>query len=404
MRRRVIRTLALAAVLAFVAAACGNDEGGGATTGATGATGATGGEKPVVKIGFIGALSGDYKLLVVSAFNAAQLAFDQANAAGDLPVTVELVPFDSQGSGDIAAPLVDQIVGDDAFVGVIGPAFSGESAAVGDKLDQAGIPFITDSATDDALSQNGWTHWFRALGRNSDMGPPASDYIAKVAGATTACAASDGSPYGLGLKDEAVKEFDTLGVDVVLNEDVEAGAKDYSALVQKIKDAGCDGFFYGGYSPEAGLIRAQMTDAGLDKVLLVGGDGIKDDTFITTAGDAAEGTVSSCTCADISQSTDPAAQQFIGDYTAKFGEAPQIYGAEGWDIAQIYIAAFKSGATERQAITDFVHNLNAFPGLTKNYTFEDNGELAPEARILFFYEVASGTWAVLGPSSDVVPA
>jgi branched-chain amino acid transport system substrate-binding protein len=396
MRRRAFRALAAVAVLAVVATACSKktDNGGGE---------GSGGSK-TVKIGFFGALSGDYKLLVVSGYNAAKMAFDDANAAGDLPVTVQLVAFDTQGSGDVAAPLVDQVVGDDGFVGVIGPAFSGESAAVGDKLDQAGIPSVTQSATDDALSQNGWTHWFRALGRNSDMGPPAADYLAKVANASSACAVSDGTPYGLGLKDEAVKEFGSLGVDVPLNEDVEPGGKDYSAIVQKIGDAGCDALFYGGYSPEAGLIRKQMTDAGLKDVVMIGGDGIKDDTFITTAGDAGDGTISSCTCADLSKSSDPKAQDFIQEYNQQFGEDPQIYAAEGYDIAQMYIAAFKDGNTDRQSITDFLHGLNGFPGLTKNYTFEQNGELAPDARILFFYEVKKGAWNVLGSSDQVVPA
>jgi branched-chain amino acid transport system substrate-binding protein len=396
MRRGAFRALAVIAVIAVVATGCSKKtENGG---------GGSGGAKPTVKIGFFGALSGDYKLLVVSGYNAAKLAFDAANKSGDLPVTIDLVPFDTQGSGDVAAPLVDQVVGDDSFVGVIGPAFSGESAAVGDKLDQAGIPFATQSATDDALSQNGWTHWFRALGRNSDMGPPAADYIAKVDNATSACAVSDGTPYGLGLKDEAVKEFGSLGIDVALNEEVEPGAKDYSAIVQKIGDAGCQALFYGGYSPEAGLIRKQMTDAGLKDVLLVGGDGIKDDTYITTAGDAGDGTISSCTCADISNSTDPAAQQFIKDYNAEFGEDPQIYGAEGYDIAQLFIAAMKDGNTDRQGITDWLHNVQGFQGLTKSYTFEQDGELAPEARVLFFYEVQKGAWNVLGSSSDVLPA
>jgi branched-chain amino acid transport system substrate-binding protein len=395
MRGRAFRALAAVAVLALFATGCSKKTEGG---------GGGGGEKKTVKIAFFGALSGDYKLLVVSGYQAAKMAIDDANKAGDLPVTLQLVPFDTQGSGDVAAPLVDQVVGDDSFVGVIGPAFSGESAAVGDKLDQAGIPFVTQSATDDALSQNGWTHWFRGLGANSDMGPPAADYIAKVDKATSACAASDGTPYGLGLKDEAVKEFNSLGVKVVLNEDVEPGGKDYSAIVQKIGDAGCDALFYGGYSPEAGLIRKQMTDAGLKDVPLVGGDGIKDDTYITTAGSAGNGTISSCTCADLSKSTDPKAQSFVKEYHDEFGEDPQIYGAEGYDIAQLFIAAMKDGNTDRQSITDWLHNANGFPGLTKNYTFADNGELAPDARILFFFEVKKGAWDVLGPSDQVVPA
>jgi branched-chain amino acid transport system substrate-binding protein len=398
--RNWITTCALVSVLAIVGAACSDDSS--TTPGGGGSS--SGGEKPTVKIGFIGALSGDYKFLVVSGYNAAKLAFDQANAAGDLPVTVELVPFDSQGSGDIAAPLVDQITGDDSFVGVVGPAFSGESAAVGDKLDQAGIPFVTQSATDDALAQNGWTHWFRALGNNSDMGAPAADYIVKVDNATSVCAASDGTPYGLGLKEVAVDQFGTDGVDVALNEDVEPGGKDYSALVTKIDDSGCQALFYGGYSPEAGLIRAQMNDAGLEAVPMVGGDGIKDSTFTDTAGKAGDGTISSCTCADLSASTDTDDQKFVADYTAEFGEAPQVYGPEGWDIAQMYIAAFKAGNTDPASITTFIQGMAAFHGLTKDYTWEADGQLAADARILFFYEVQDEAWVVLGPSSEVVPA
>lgn len=397
-KRNWLVAVALTGILAMVAAACGGAEETG------GGGGGGGEEKPTVKIAFIGALSGDYKFLVIDGYNAAKLAFDQANAAGDLPVTVELVQFDSQGSGDVATSLVDQITGDDAFVGVIGPAFSGESGAVGDDLNAAGIPFITQSATDDALALNGWTTWFRALGNNSDMGAPAADYIAKVLNVTKACAASDGSPYGLGLKDVAVAEFGTLGVDVADLGEVEPGGSDYSALVAKIGDAGCEGIFYGGYSPEAGKIRKQMTDAGLEGVTMVGGDGIKDESMMTGAGAAANGTISSCTCADISASTDADDQQFISDFTAAYGAAPTIYGPEGWDIAQMYIAAFRAGNTDRASIVSFIKGVSGFHGLTKDYTFQEDGELADEARVLFFYEVQNEEWVVLGPSDQVVPA
>jgi branched-chain amino acid transport system substrate-binding protein len=394
-RKSLLRLLAATAVFAMVAAACGGDDGDGEP-------GGDNGDKETVKIAFFGALSGDYKLLVVHGFQGAELAFKQANESGDLPVNVELVPFDTQGSGDVAAPLVDQVVGDDTFVGVIGPAFSGESHAVGDRLDDAGLPFLSQSATDDALAENGWTHWFRGLGNNSDMGAPAGEYIATTLGATTACAVSDGTPYGLGLKDLAVEAMEGAGVTVGLNEDVEPGGEDYSAIVTKIADDGCEALFYGGYSPEAGLIRSQMNDAGLSAVTMVGGDGIKDDTYTSTAGDTGEGTISSCVCADLSASEDPAAQTFIADYQADYGEAPGVYGAEGYDIAQIYIAAMKAGNTSPEDITTFVQELDGFQGLTKSYAFEDNGELAAASKIVFFYEVQSGAWTVLGSSDEVL--
>jgi branched-chain amino acid transport system substrate-binding protein len=395
-RRTWLVLVALLSTLTLVAAACGEDEpttGGGGTT-----------EKETVKIAFYGAITGELAALVVPGLNGAKLRFQQANESGDMPVNVEVQAFDTQADPSVAAPLVQEAINDDAFVGVIGPAFSGESAGVGDALEQAGMPRITQSATDDALSQNGWTGWFRALGNNSDMGLPAGHYITSVLAPASACAASDGSAYGLGLKDIVVETLEGAGIDVGLNEDVEPGLDDYSALVTDIGDAGCTALFYGGYSPEAGLIRDQMSDAGLGDVVMVGGDGIKDTTFLSTAGNAAEGTIVSCPCADLSNSQDPAAQTFNDDYQAAYGEPPAIYSAEGYDVASIYVDAFTNGATDRAAIIEHIQNMQGFPGLTKNYTWEDNGELTTEGKVIYFYEVQNGVFVVLGTEQEVIGA
>ena len=390
--KKLLRVLAVIAVLGMVAAACSKktESGGGG-----------GGETKNVKIAFFGALSGDYKLLVVPGFQAAQLAFEQFNESQDA-VNVELVGEDTQGSEDQAPPLVDKVVNDPNFVAVIGPAFSGESGAAGDRLDQAGIPFITQSATDDALSSNGWTHWFRGLGNNSSQATPEAQYVSQVLKPNCAFVASDGSAYGKGLADIAFETLGDEGVQTEPQETVEPGGKDYSALVTKIKASGCTAFFYGGYSPEGGLIRKQMVQAGIGDVVMVGGDGLKDDQFLMTAGPEGESTIAGCGCADLTSVDDPDAQKFVSDFKAKYGDEPGIYAGEGWDIAQIYIAAFKAGTTDREGITDFVRNLSGFQGLTKAYTFQENGELDTSAVVTFFYENDGSAWNLLGPSTDVL--
>ena len=393
--RKFMRLLALSAVFAVVAAACGDDDGGdGEEPGGDG-------QKETVKIAFFGATTGELSSLVVPGLQAAQLRFQQAMEADEIPVNVEVVGFDTQADPAVAAPLVEEVVNDEEFVGVIGPAFSGESAGVGDRLEEAGMPRITQSATDDALAQNAWTGWFRALGNNSDMGGPAGRYIAAQS-PSAVCAASDGSAYGLGLKDIVVELVGGEGIDVPLDEDVEPGLDDYSALVTGIQDAGCEILFYGGYSPEAGLIRDQLTDAGLGDVIMVGGDGIKDSTFLDTAGDSAEGVIVSCPCADLSASDDEAAVAFNEAYEAEYGEPPAIYAAEGYDVASIYVEAFKNDATDRAAIIEFVGNLEGFEGLTKTYTWEDTGELTEEGKVIYFYEVQGGEFVVQGTEEEVV--
>jgi branched-chain amino acid transport system substrate-binding protein len=359
-----------------------------------------------VKIGFFGALTGDYKLLVIHGAQAAQLAFEQANAAGDLPVTIEFVQHDTQGSGDQASPLSDQVIQDSAYVGIIGPAFSGESAAVGDKFDQAGLPFVTPSATDDALATHGWTHWFRAVANNSDQAKPSAAYIQNVVKPNCTFVASDGTAYGHGLAAIAFTQLNDAGVSAEPEEQVAPGQKDYSALVTKIQGSGCKSVFYGGYSPEAGLIRKQMNQAGLSDVVMNGGDGIKDDAFLSTAGRAAEGTISACPCVspdDLAESAGNVAgiQKLITDYTGKFGEAPGIYAAEGWDVAQIFISAFKAGKTDRESITSYIRGLQGFAGLAKAYSWQPDGELFPASRLMFMYEAKGGEWAFLGDAATV---
>ena len=393
--RKLMKLLALSAVFAVVAAACGDDDGGdGEEPGGDG-------QKETVKIAFFGATTGELSALVVPGLQGARLRFQQAMDADEIPVNVQVDDFDTQADPAVAAPLVEEVVNDEEFVGVIGPAFSGESAGVGDRLDEAAIPRVTQSATDDALAQNGWVGWFRGLGNNSDMGLPAGNYIAAQE-PSSACAASDGSAYGLGLKDIVVETVQGAGIDVPLNEDVEPGLDDYSALVTGIQDAGCPILFYGGYSPEAGLIRDQMTDSGLEDVLLVAGDGIKDSVFLDTAGDTAEGTIVSCTCADLSASEDEDAQAFNEAYEAEYGEPPAIYAAEGYDAASIYVEAFKNDALDRASIIEFIGNIEGFEGLTKTYTWEDNGELTEEGKVIYFYEVQGSEFVVLGTEEEVI--
>jgi len=350
----------------------------------------------------MGALSGDYKLLVEPGFQAAKMAFDDANKAGDLPVTITLEAQDTQGDPTQASSLVNKFISDDSVIGVIGPAFSGESGAVGDTLDQAGIPFVTQSATDDALATHGWTHWFRSLGNNSSQAVPEADYIGKVLKPNCAVVAQDGSAYGKGLAQIANDQLGKDGVKVSSQEQVDPNSKDFSALVGKVQSSGCTALFYGGYSPQAGPIRKQLTQAGLDNVTVVGGDGIKDDAFLSLAGTAGEGTVAGCGCADVNGSTDPAAVAFVKEFTDTYNAPPGIYAAEGWDVAQIYIAAFKAGNTDRESVTKFIAGLSGMKGLTKTYSFQANGELAADAVQTYFYQDKSGKWELLGTSGDLL--
>jgi branched-chain amino acid transport system substrate-binding protein len=286
-------------------------------------------------------------------------------------------------------------------VGVIGPAFSGESLAAGPIYDGAEIPFVTASATRTTINQQGWAHWFRANANDDEQGPTAGHYIGKVMKPNCAFVTSDDSAYGTAL---AATVQSTLGEDMIpVTPEIRAvatGQTDFSALITKIRDSGCKAVFYGGYDVEAELLRPQMTQAGLSDVTLVGGDGIKSSDYTSKAGAAGEGTIAACPCIDITKSTDPAAATFISDYTKLIGQPPGIYSAEYYDVARMYIEAFKAGNTTRRAITSYFDNIH-YAGLTKAYVFLTNHEINQASVKIYIWKDVGGTWVYQGLGADL---
>ncbi|MFL5799937.1 MAG: branched-chain amino acid ABC transporter substrate-binding protein [Actinomycetota bacterium] len=391
--------MALIAAVAIVGAACSKKTNGGNENG-----------KTTVKLAFFGALTGAAAGLVVPGFQGAQLAVNQANQGkfGDLPVTIQLVREDTQGSGTQAPPLATKVANDQSFVGVIGPAFSGESQAAGPILDGASVPFVTASATGVSLAANAWKHWFRANANDNTQGPSGAEYVARIQKPSCAYVTSDDTTYGKGLAQvvESTLKSDGVTIQTQLGAVANGGTgetKDFSALVTKIKASGCPVVFYGGYSSEAPGLRNQMTDAGLSDVTLVGGDGIKDDTYLKVAGANGDGTIATCPCVDITTNKSADATSFIKDYQALWVTAPGIYSAEYYDVARMYIEAFKAGDKTRDDITNYFDSVN-YQGLTKNYKFGSNHELAATDVRIFIWKVDNSTWVNTGQDKDVIPS
>ncbi len=392
MNKRSVLQLAAVVASALVLVGCGGSSGGSSGGGSSAQN---------VKLAYIGALTGDYKTIVLPGFQAAQLAFDNANAGkyGQLPVKISLVGMDTAGTADQAVTAAESIVNDTNYIGVIGPAFSNETQAAGPRLDQAGISFMTPSATNPGLDQNGWTHWFRGVSSDAFGGPIIASYIAKTVKPNCVFVAGDGTTGNTSWNISVTQKLQSLGVQVKPRETFTSGAKDFSALVSKVADSHCTAFFIAAYSSDVGPIRKQMTDAGLSNVTLYGTSAFKDDQFLSTAGSAANGTLIVCDCSDVNGSSDAAAKDFVSQYQAKYGELPGVYAAEAWDIAQFYIQAFKNGKTTRDAINSYFRS-SSHQGITKQLKFQSNGELDPSVIQDYFFVVKDGKWTLQGPAKE----
>ncbi len=382
-RKRTVMATAAALAGALVLSACGGTGDGGGGGGGT------------VKIGFAGDLTGKNAGIVIPGRNGAQLAIDEYNATN--PATkIELVPYDTQGDPNQATPLITKAATQDKIVGLIGPAFSGESKAVGAILEQGKVPSISQSATGPGLAQNNWKYWHRIVANDNDQGPAVAEFLIRTKSAKTAFVINDDQEYSVGIADAAAKRFTDKGVQVTRDKFAK-GASDFSSTVTKVKAANPDVIFYGGYAAESGPLTKQLRDGGVTATFS-SGDGSTEQAYIDAAGAAAaEGAILSCPCIiPIGEQTGKL-KELADKYKAKFNTDPAIYFSEGYDAATLFINAIKAGNTTGEKINEFLATAT-LDGFSKNIKFKPNGEV--EATDVFIYTPKAGKLASLGKSTE----
>ena len=327
-----------------------------------------------VAIAMAGALNGPDAALGINIKNGVQLAIDKHNAANP-GCQIELKPFDTEGDPQKATAIAPQIVDDASIVGLVGPAFSGETKATGGVFDQAGLVSVTASATNVTLSEQGWKTFFRGLANDGVQGPSVANYMKNTIGDKKVCVVDDSTDYGTGLA-KAVR--DTLGslADQACSISVKKGDKDFSAAVTQIKEQSPDSVFFSGYYAEAAPFVQQLRDGGFTGKF-VSADGTKDPEFVKQAGNASKDAVLSCPCG-------PASAAFADEYTKKFNQAPGTYSTEGYDLGTILAKGISSGATTRDALLEFVRSYDG-QGVARKYQWNDTGELT--TTLIWIYKV-----------------
>ena len=93
---------------------------------------------PTTTIAMAGALTGPNAALGINIVNGVKLALDQHNNANP-NCQVQLGEFDTEGDPQKATQVIPQIISNPDVIGLVGPAFSGETRATGGILSDAGL-------------------------------------------------------------------------------------------------------------------------------------------------------------------------------------------------------------------------------------------------------------------------
>ncbi len=158
----------------------------------------------------------------------------------------------------------------------------------------------------------------------------------------------DKGDYGKGFAEFAKGYLDAAGAQVLVFEGIQVGAVDYSAIINKVAASGAEAILYGGYHPEASKLVSQMRAKGM-KTAFISDDGVKDDTFIKVAKEAAEGVYAS---GPVDTTTNPLAVKAAADHKKKYGEDPGAFFLNAYAATQALLNAIqKAGSVDYDAVT-----------------------------------------------------
>jgi branched-chain amino acid transport system substrate-binding protein len=351
MTRRTMRTVftAAAAAAALTVAGCGSDAGGSGDT---------------VKVGLLANLTGDAAPSFGEPFqHGLELALGDAKA--DLEqagVDIEVVTEDAKSAVPSAVTGYNKLRSEDVAV-VLQDSQSPLGQAIAPLANDDKISMLSGAGSE-LENEDGYAFRFTDLGTPTlSMGPYLAEKGAKKVGVVVA---SDNPSFA------TLADATEAGLDggYASRQEINSADSDFSAVLANLRKDGIDALVLSVLPAQAGNLLLQMEQSGgFEDVEVIGTVATSQETY-TVAEDAAAGFV-------FPQVWAPGAKgagDFETAYEDKFGTTPTAYGALGYQVGWITVAAILDAA--EQGDVDGTAIRDALPSASEGDLVTEHGILA----------------------------
>ena len=407
----------LAVSMALSLAACGStadtsSEASSASTGsstssaATGETAASGTYTGTpIKLGGIGPTTGSTAVYGTAVMNAEELAVNEINEANGSPV-FEWLFEDDENDAEKSVNAYNTLK-DWGMQVLAGPVTTTPSVAVASETVNDNLFMLTPSASSVSVIQNDAGDTSTARGNvfqicftDPNQGVASADYIADNGLATKIGVIYDSSDaYSSGIYEKFQAEAETKGLEIVAVEAFTADNKtDLSIQVTKCQEAGAELVFLPIYYQEASQILIAADSIGYEPQFF-GCDGM--DGILAIEGfdtSLAEGLMLLTPFA--ADAADEKTQAFVAAYEAAYGETPNQFAADAYDVVySIYEAVLASGVNGDMDASEICDALKTqftsmtFDGLTgTGMTWDATGAVSKEPKAVV---IENGAYAAM---------
>jgi len=332
-----------------------------------------------VLVGVGGPITGANAAFGAQLQKGAEMAVKDINAAGGMNgEKIKLEIGDDAADPKQGISVANKFVADGVKF-VDGHFNSGVSIPTSNVYAENGILQISPASTNPQYTERGLWNTFRTCGRDDQQGAVAGSYIAAHFKDAKVAIIDDKTPYGQGLANETRKALNKAGLKEVLDEGINVGDKDFSALISRMKQAGVNFVYYGGLHTEAGLIMRQMADQGL-KAQFMSGDGIVSDELASIAGDAVNGTL--MTFAPDPRKN-PASKELVERFR-KEGFEPEAYTLYSYAAIQVMAeAAAKAKSLDPQTVAKEIKSGGPWKTAIGELSFNEKGDITRPDYVMY---------------------
>jgi branched-chain amino acid transport system substrate-binding protein len=344
-----------------------------------------------VKIGQVSPLTGELAHIGKDDENGVRLAIEDLNAKR-IRIGGQVVTFVLESQDDAADPktavTVAQKLVDDRVSGVVGHANSGTSIPASKIYSDAGIPMITESATNPKLTAQGFKTVFRMVANDVRQGSVIGTYLVRDLRAGKVAIVDDRTAYGQGLADEVEKAVKAAGGIVVAREFGTDKTTNWMAVLTTIKSRAPLGIVFTGGDTQAAAFSQQADRLGL-KTKLIAGDEACTPQFIKLAGPSMNSNTY-CTLAGVPPANMPQGAAFFKRYQQRFGVPVQLYAPYAYDAVMVMANAMQAAdSTDPKVYLPKLRSIT-LTGVTGSIQFDENGDIRNGA--ITVRQFGQGAW------------
>jgi branched-chain amino acid transport system substrate-binding protein len=348
-----------------------------------------------------------------------ELAFEQVNKAGGLEVggkkvPVELILLDDTSNQATAVSLADRLVNSDRVDFLLGTYSSHLVEAQSTVGEQNRVPYVNGGGGATKIYKRGFKYLFGLIAPVELLGTTLMQWLdeqqkggklprpAKIALLWENTA--HGKDFRKGVSDFVQKSGGAYTIDV--DESFELNAKDYGALLGKVKAANVDLFLVDAHLPDYITMHRQYVQAGLcHKVVTYGARGSERDAIQALGQENVNYVLSGVWWSPLLGAKPGLARDFVQAFKAKYGgRDPEWFQALGYESARTLFAAVREAGPDREAVRRRLTEMK-MPSLLPGGTLELKPEFGQQAQNAFVVQqnLPDGTSPIIYPK-DVATA